>query len=164
MPFIRRQPFVVRCSVLGLAFIAACGRPADGRKLIPTSGRVTLDGKLLEGAIVTFVPKSANAVAASATTDAMGRYNLLTPGASRPGIAPGDYAVTLIKMETRQLVTAEQAVAAAKMTSAGLSMPPPTTESIQILPPKYRDPDESGFTATISEQERKSVDFDVKSR
>lgn len=159
----RMHPTVVRCAVLGLALVAACGGPADGRKLIPTSGRVAFDGQPLEGAIVTFVPRSTGAVAASATTDARGHYNLLTPGAPRPGIAPGEYAVTIMKMETKQLVTEEQAAAAVAITPAGLSLPPPMTESIQVLPAKYRDPDESGFTATITETRRKSFDFSVTS-
>jgi hypothetical protein len=51
-----------------------------------------------------------------------------------------------------------------KMTSKGLSMPPPITESTQVLPQQYRNPEESGFTASVSEKERKSFDFDVKSR
>jgi hypothetical protein len=160
----RMKPSVARWFILGVAVVAACGRPPDGRKLIPTSGRVAFDGKPLEGAIVTFVPRSAGGVAASATTDARGRYHLLTPGAPRPGIAPGDYAITIMKMETRQLITDEEAAAAAKFTPAGLTLPPPTTESIQVLPAKYRNPDESGFTATISETQRKSFDFNVTSK
>ncbi len=158
------KPSVALCFILGLAVVAACGRPSDGRMLVPTTGHVTFDGQPLQGAIVTFVPRSAGGVAASATTDARGRYNLLTPGAPRPGVAPGDYAVTLMKMETRQLITDEEAAAAAKLTSAGLSLPPPMTESIQVLPAKYRNPDESGFTATISETQRKSFDFNVTSK
>lgn len=148
----------------GLMFVAACGRPSDRRILVPTSGRVVFDGKPLEGALVTFVPRSAGAVAASATTDTRGRYNLLTPGAPRPGIAPGEYAVTIMKMQTRQLMTEEQALAAAKMGAAGISMPPPTTESAQVLPTKYRNPDESGFTATISETQRNSFDFELSGK
>jgi hypothetical protein len=159
----RMHPIVVRYSVLGLALVAGCGGPADGRKLIPTAGRVMLDGTPLEGAIVTFVPRSTGAVAASATTDARGHYNLLTPGAPRPGIAPGEYAVTIMKMETNQLVTEEQAAAAATITPTGLTLPPPMTESIQVLPARYRNPEESGFTATISETQRKSFDFSVRS-
>jgi hypothetical protein len=158
------KPSIARWLVLGLALIAACGRPSDGRILVPTSGRVTLDGKSLEGAIVTFVPQSAGGLAASATTDVRGRYDLLTPGAPRPGVVPGSYAVTIMKIETRQLAAEEQAMATVKMKSSGLSMPPPTTESTQVLPQQYGNPDESEFTVTVSEQERKSFDFDVKSR
>jgi hypothetical protein len=54
-------------------------------------------------------------------------------------------------------------MAMVKMTSKGLSSPPPITESTQVLPAKYRDPDESGFTATITETRRKSFDFSVTS-
>ena len=158
------KPSIARWFMLGLALVAACGRPSDGRILVPTSGRVMLDGKVLEGALVTFVPQSAGGIAASATTDAKGRYNLHTPGASRPGVVPGSYAVTIMKIETRQLTTEEQAMSMVKMTSKGLSMPPPITESTQVLPQQYRNPEESGFTASVSEQERKSFDFDVKSR
>ncbi len=158
------KPSIARWFMLGLVLVAACGRPSDGRILVPTSGRVMLDGTLLEGALVTFVPQSAGGIAASATTDAKGRYNLHTPGASRPGVVPGLYAVTIMKIETRQLTTEEQAMAMVKMTSKGLSMPPPTTESTQVLPARYRSPEESGLTASVSEKERKSFDFELSGK
>jgi hypothetical protein len=160
----RMKTSIARCSLLCLAFVAACGRPSDGRILVPTSGRVMLDAKALEGALVTFVPQSAGGIAASATTDAGGRYDLLTPGASRPGVVPGSYAVTIMKMETRQLTAEDQAMATVKMRSSGLSMPPPTTESTQVLPARYRSPEESGLTASVSEKERKSFDFELSGK
>jgi hypothetical protein len=55
-------------------------------------------------------------------------------------------------------------MAMVKMTLKGLSMPPPITESTQVLPLKYRSPEESGFTASVSEKEWKSFDFELSGK
>jgi len=149
--------------LLSLAVVLGCGGEPDKIKVIPVTGTVTLDGKPLEEATVTFLPQTAQGVAAAATTDKNGHYVLQTAGAHRPGAAPGQYTVTIMKIEVKPLRTQEESFAQAKSQGAN-AMPLPTTESKQLLPAKYRNPALSGFTATVSDSGKNSFDFDVKSK
>lgn len=146
-----------------LALAVGCGGPTDKLNLVPVTGTITLEGQPLSGATVTYFPQAAQGVAASATTDDHGKYTLQTAGAQRPGAVPGGYNVTVMKTEVKQLTTEEQAIAQTKM--KGKSMfGPPLTEAKQLLPLKYRNPTQSGFTATVSESGKNSFDFDVKGK
>src|SRR5207245_8454223 len=68
-----------------------CGGQAEPVK---GEGVVTLDGKPLEGARVTFLPESAGAFVASGKTDYEGNFLLSTPGLGL-GALPGEYKVVL---------------------------------------------------------------------
>src|SRR6476661_377786 len=69
-------------------------RPAAYR----VTGTVTMQGKPLAGAVVTFVPTSNEGAAASAITDSEGKYALTTWQAG-DGARPGDYHVKVSKQE-----------------------------------------------------------------
>jgi Carboxypeptidase regulatory-like domain len=76
--------FLLPCSVLG------CSGPVD------VQGQVTLNGKPLAGATVTFVPLSGGPEA-SAFTDAEGNFRL--NGTKTEGTLPGEYRVIVSKKE-----------------------------------------------------------------
>lgn len=86
--------------VLAVIGVAGCG--GGGPALEKVNGLVTLDGKPVEGATVSFVPGSGG-LFASGLTGADGRFTLNTaaPGA-RPGggAVAGEYRVTIVKMES----------------------------------------------------------------
>ena len=69
------------------------------KAVAPVSGTVTLDGKPVEGASVTFLPMDADGygVVGSATaTDAQGRYvQKLVFGGRQPGVAVGKHKVSV---------------------------------------------------------------------
>ncbi len=69
---------------------------------VKVTGTVTLDGKLLEGAVVRFAPISDRGFhGAAGVVDASGKYELVTDignGKSRPGVIPGDYTVYVTRM------------------------------------------------------------------
>ena len=80
-----------------LAVCAFIGCSDDGRP--PTykvSGLVTLDGKPVEGALVSFMRTDNGPHNAVATTDASGKYELTT-FESRDGAVEGSYNVTVTK-------------------------------------------------------------------
>ncbi|GIW99923.1 MAG: hypothetical protein KatS3mg111_3256 [Pirellulaceae bacterium] len=81
--------------VLVLMGLSGCG--GDKLPTVPVSGVVTLDGKPLEGATVTFVPQSPGARTASALTGSDGRF-VLTTVKGGDGAVPGTYAVTIKKV------------------------------------------------------------------
>jgi hypothetical protein len=61
------------CSVILVACFAGCGK--TGPELAPVTGRITLDGKPLENADISFQPDSSKPPSAG-RTDANGRYEL----------------------------------------------------------------------------------------
>jgi hypothetical protein len=61
---------------------------------VTVEGKVTFDGKPLEGAAVIFIPKDGG-VGASALTDAEGAFRLI--GTQADGLVPGEYRVTVSK-------------------------------------------------------------------
>lgn len=89
-----------RIAWLGLmVLVAGCGGNAsDQQKLSPVTGTVTLDGKPLSGAVITFVPTGAtHGTGARGRTDDDGKYELATRS-RRKGAPAGDYRVMVSKM------------------------------------------------------------------
>jgi hypothetical protein len=78
-----------------LASGSGCG---ESGKPIPTDGLVTLDGKPVDGATVTFHPEAKEGRAATGLTDAEGVFQLQT-FAEADGALPGAYKVTVVKTE-----------------------------------------------------------------
>ncbi len=104
-PFLDCRRIASVCVLIALALsIPGCGGKPPGVKLPPTTpfgGTVTLDGKPLEGAGVTFMPLSKNEYLAVGKTDASGKYELLTVASeSVKGAVPGDYKVRISLMQT----------------------------------------------------------------
>jgi hypothetical protein len=72
---------------------------SDGPTLVPVAGVVTLDGKPLEGATLSFVPLPGNPVSTAGTdaTGPSGNFKMTYNG--RAGLAPGKYSVAVSKTE-----------------------------------------------------------------
>jgi hypothetical protein len=91
------------CGVLGSVLALAgpgCGGGKD--RTVAVKGNVTLDGKSLVGALVTFVPKDPSAGrAAIGRTDANGRFQLSTYNTD-DGALPGEYKVTVAYQEAAE--------------------------------------------------------------
>jgi hypothetical protein len=112
--------FVIAGFVLGLpAALCGCGGP----KLVPVSGKVTIDGQPLTSGYVFVMPKDARA--AGGKIDAQGRFTLTTND-DGDGCKPGTHAVT---------VTARQHLS--------------PTRVKHLIPPKYAQSDTSETTVTI---------------
>lgn len=77
-------------AVLCLAAFAGC---SGGPRLVPVTGKVTVNGKPAEGAIVMFHPEDATQNTSSATATADGTLKPFTNG--EPGLIVGRYKVTL---------------------------------------------------------------------
>lgn len=66
------------CILIGLAVLAGCSKPAPPPR-VPVSGTVTIEGKPLPQAVVTFYPLFegfGSELVAEGTTDASGRFTL----------------------------------------------------------------------------------------
>ncbi len=84
----RRVKFAIP---LLLAMFAGCGQ--SGSQVAPVSGRVTLDGRPLASADVSFQPDGAQR-ASSGRTDADGRYQLMFKR-GQPGALVGEHTVRI---------------------------------------------------------------------
>jgi hypothetical protein len=72
--------------------VAGCGGP--GVKLGTVKGKVTLNGRPLQGAEVTFQPTAKGTAPSAGTTDADGRYELMYTFDTK-GAVPGEHIVTI---------------------------------------------------------------------
>lgn len=113
--------------LLGASLLAGCGG-AKGT----VGGSVTLDGKLLENAVVIF-HADVDAATVYGTTDSTGTYVLQT--GAKEEVPPGDYTVT---------VTATEQVPAATQGPGEPPKPPKT-----ITPQRYADKTTSGLHFTV---------------
>lgn len=85
-------------AVLSL-LVAGCGKGGEpAPKLVPVTGKVTLDGKPLKGATVIFVPQgSTKGDGSFAVTNDAGEFTLVHRSQT-PGIEPGQYTVAFSKL------------------------------------------------------------------
>jgi hypothetical protein len=70
-----------------------------GRRPVAVEGTVTLDGRPLEGVLVTFTPElgeQASVTSCYAVTDKEGRYRMGPKGPREAAVRPGTYRVTLM--------------------------------------------------------------------
>jgi hypothetical protein len=75
-----------------LALLAGCGE--SGPNLVDARGQVTLDGKPVPNALVTFAPKDGTGSPSNGLTDTKGNYTLRF-NRDRDGVLPGAHNVTV---------------------------------------------------------------------
>lgn len=129
-----------------------CGSPAATDPTFPAvTGTITLNGKPLAHATVTFTPTGENVNNfATGETDEAGRYELKGPRGG-VGTGAGTYTVSVSLMQMKDG-----------------SAPPadvPVIESgaVEKLPPAYSSPVQSRLQATVTEQGG-NFDFALKTR
>ncbi|MBY0228069.1 MAG: carboxypeptidase-like regulatory domain-containing protein, partial [Gemmataceae bacterium] len=133
-----------------LAFLAAIAFSAAGcgAKLVPAEGTITLDGKPLANANVTFVPEKGPSPVG--TSDAQGKFKLTT--GNKAGAPAGTYKV-MVSLNTEGSKDGPptgpdaKAEMMKKMMEKSGSGPPPETEEQKAIS-KYRTV-EGGLTATV---------------
>lgn len=72
----------------------------SGNAMLPVEGTITLDGKPLDGAAISFVPAEGGRPC-SGQTDAQGHFTLASYVAG-DGVPPGEYKVTVVKLDARR--------------------------------------------------------------
>ncbi len=146
-------------AVASLSIVSGCA-PAQGPKisgLVTVSGVVTLDGKALPNATVTFVPitKGEGEMSAGGLSDSTGKYILRTGDEKNYGIKPGQYKVIISSFVmpdgTTKQITADISPMQLKLEGAK-----------QVVPPKYSDFLGSELTSNVA-PEGGSIDFTLTS-
>ncbi|MDO5552493.1 MAG: carboxypeptidase-like regulatory domain-containing protein [Planctomycetia bacterium] len=124
------------CLLTILLVTAAIGCK-KARVYVPVTGTLTLDGKPIAGATVSFLPVAPDGTAAAGRTDASGTFSLSSgPDA---GCVVGDYQVSCTKVETKNVPDPK---------AAGI-INMKTVATKNELPPKYADASVSGLTVTV---------------
>jgi hypothetical protein len=121
--------------------IAGCGPAGPDVQFV--EGVVTLDGKPLDGATVTFVPVDKAGISAAGKTDAGGRFRLNATQGKKygKGTVVGDYVVTVQK----------------------LFWPEKAVEPDHITPIRYENAKDSPLRATIAKG-RNAFEFALTSK
>ncbi len=151
-------------ALVGAVLALGCPQGADRPATYQVTGKVTQNGSPVEGATVTFAPTGAGS-AAVGKTDASGQYALSTSGDE--GALPGQYNVTVVKYEGQADVGAGGEIdmdsEAYEKIQAGGGASAQQAEAKNLLPEKYANPADSGFKATVTEDESKNVfDFNLE--
>ena len=143
------------CTLLLGVCLVGCNNNG-GRKA--AGGVVTLDGKPVEKAHVTFIPQTAGMKEAMGTTDAQGNFTLRTLGGENPnGIVPGEYKVIIFKT-----VSVDTGKKAPSTVMAGEM--DPVYEEKEMLPGVYKDPEKTPLSATVGPDGLKSIEFKLESK
>jgi hypothetical protein len=142
-----------------LLLFAGCSRKKNVPETVTVTGTVLLNGNTVEGAEVSFQPKSTgpDSHPARGTTDASGKFTLKTyigPGTDVDGAIPGDYLVSVTKVESNSMTSQDMA----KMTTSGKKIVPPKN----LLPARYANPQKSKLTATVSADGSNDFKFELK--
>ena len=153
-----RQPFGL--AILVLVVSAGCSGgnalPDFVEHLAPAQGKVTMKGKPLEGAMVTFHPADPNsrAMAAYGNTDATGAYEMKTIAVGHGpqlGAVEGEYVVTISKIAMKD----------------GSPIPPDMSDADaeaegarEVIPPQYNRPERSQLKARVA-KEAAQLDFSL---
>jgi hypothetical protein len=102
--------------VAAVAVFAAAGCGGDKKKLAKVSGKVTLDGKALDGATIMFHPADGGRPA-TGLTGADGHFTLTTYS-SGDGAQVGEHKVTIMKSTAPTIVAPSQPGDAQALTNA----------------------------------------------
>ena len=126
-----------------VVLIVGCSRnDSTMPKLATVDGTITLNGKPLSGATVSFVPTGATrGTGANGYTDKAGKYELKTRSGDK-GATPGEYRIVVTKM-----VMPDGSDLSLDSTVAPINSP-----AKQILPARYSMRDKTILRATVGDR------------
>ena len=127
----------------GIGTLAGCGSASAGPKsespLAPAKGRVTMDNKPIEGAMVIFSPLASNmGDGAVGITDAKGNYEATAGGTT--GAPVGSYKIMISRLVD----------SAGKTVVATLETPPANLGAVESMPPRYSDHAVTALKCTVA--------------
>lgn len=152
---------------LGLLFCFGCGSSEGFPKTYPVTGVIKVNGKPIEGAIVTFQLDSGKENAIG-TSNSNGEFKL---SMFRPsdGAVPGQYRVAVKKVNAQSADF--NAPPPGQLTGGDLAddyVPPADTSQLtnkpqkSEIPEKYSNDQTSGLRATVTDSDSNHFEFDLE--
>ncbi len=149
---------------VALLLLAGCtgGDTGTNPKTYPVAGTVTMGGTPVAGATVSFQLADGSRSAVG-ITDEGGKYKLTTFAAD-DGAVPGDYKVSVFKLEGGKVESAPVGQLASGEISESYdpNVKPATAAPKHLLPEKFANTAASGLTAKVAEGGENKFDFDLK--
>ena len=144
--------------------LALTGCRGGMERPVPVEGKVTLGGKPVDGAVVTFHSKGGG-LSASGKTDAEGNFKLTTIN-TNDGAPPGEFTVTIAKQETKSGGGGVDISSGEYGEAYGQAMMAAGTNTMNkymkdVLPSKYADPGQSGLVRTVVKGEENNFTFEL---
>jgi hypothetical protein len=138
-----------------IGLIIGCG--SGGPKLNFVEGVVTVEGKPIANASVTFSPVSGSGLSSVGSTDGSGKYVLMSAG--------GDGGVGAVEGVYEVAVSKTDLPASSSGSNQGSSDEPPARIAVMPkaeIPAEYSNPKTSGLRATVIAGKNTDVNFDLK--
>ncbi len=132
--------------------------PSRNPNLVRVRGTVTLEGKALAGAVVTFHPVTKEGNSAVGATDRFGKFDMKTAGLGN-GALIGEYRVTVTKFVSEEKMMGPDE---AKEYTSREGKPPPEPKVSNLVPAQYSNVQSSGLTATVKRGGGRLPPFDLK--
>jgi hypothetical protein len=146
---------IVLLSFVLLTQIFGCN--PKGPELLAVSGKVTLDGKALEGARIAFTPKNqSSGEGGSGVTDTDGNYKVKAISSAALGVVAGEYLITVSKLESKSTGGTETNPETREVTQ--------TIRSVQILPKVYTTTKSTPFNANVVKGGENIFNLDLVSK
>jgi len=153
---------------LFLATLVGCSSKKDAG-LATVSGMVTHNGAPVDGAKVIFHStaevEGKKQPSYGGTTDSSGKYLIATNGKD-PGIPPGMYKVTVVKIDPKSGNPAAEALDPGQLDAIASDTGGTGGKGgpINLLPKEYASVGSSKLSATIQEGKNENVNFDLKGK
>lgn len=161
----KHSPFFLGALCMSTLCLFGCKKAADNRpKRVPATVTVTYRGAAVEGATVTFHPANPDGKPAFGRTDAQGRASLTTFDPN-DGALPGDYVVTVVKMEGGEQANQPSSTEVGAMPANPAQGGAPSLQNTgprHLLPAKYADPNSSGLRATVNPSGENDFKFELQ--
>ncbi|WDI41062.1 hypothetical protein [Bremerella sp. P1] len=138
--------------------LAGCSK-ASLTESYPVTGEVIYNGNPVEGATVALIPSGSIGRSGSGTSDASGQFSITTyvsPQHQAKGAIPGDYFVTVSKLEVRSID--ETGLDPQEAEAAFSKLGPPKN----LLPKKYANPNRSGIKVKVTDNPPEHLRIELK--
>lgn len=154
MQAFRSGPLFLLCAIVP---IAGCSAQGNSQRIstVPVSGTVSLDGKPIAGATISFISTDSSRHSFMGATDSQGKYSL-SEGANI-GAQAGDYKVVI------EYYTMPDGAPVEITPETDLEMLKKQGEVKLALPPVFSDPEQTELQAHVDTGKENVIDFELKS-
>jgi hypothetical protein len=157
-----RPPFLVAYALVGLLVLVFLVKwiffGSSGPALTRVTGTVTMGGRPLAGADVTFHPTSKQGRSAVGRTDRLGHFSIKTAGLGN-GVVPDEYRVTIVKFVSEEKIMNPEE---AKDYTSREGKAPPAPKGTNQAPAKYASVQSTPLVAPIKSRRPMRFSFDLK--